>query len=147
MVGEALARGYSALDAGRWAEAKALFEAALAETETAEGSFGLSAALWWLGENHACVERCTRAYALFRRGGDDESAARAAVWLGITYKSNFANFTAANGWLGRAHRLLEPSRPGVGHGWLWVARAYRMTDLDAAEELTARALDVCPGGW
>jgi hypothetical protein len=28
MVGEALARGYSALDAGRWAEAKAVFEAA-----------------------------------------------------------------------------------------------------------------------
>jgi uncharacterized protein HemY len=85
MVGEALARGYSALDAGRWAEAKAVFEAALAETETAEGSFGLAAALWWLGENHACVERCTRAYALFRRGGDDEAAARTAVWLGITY--------------------------------------------------------------
>ena len=79
----------------------------------------LAAALWWLGENRACVERCTRAYVLFRRCGDDESAARAAVWLGITYKSNFANFTAANGWLGRAHRLLEPLRPGVGHGWLW----------------------------
>ena len=142
MVGEALARGYSALDAGRWAEAKAVFEAALAETETAEGSFGLAAALWWLGENHACVERCTRAYALFRRGGDDQAAARAAVWLGITYKSNFANFTAASGWLGRAHRLLEPLRPGVGHGWLWVARGYRMTDLHTAEELTARALDV-----
>ena len=56
MVGEALARGYSALDAGRWAEAKAVSEAAPAETETAEGSFGLAAALWWLGENHACVE-------------------------------------------------------------------------------------------
>jgi DNA-binding NarL/FixJ family response regulator len=142
MVGEALARGYAALDAGRWAEAKAAFEAALAETETAEGAFGLAAALWWLGENHACVERCTRAYALFRRCGDDESAARAAVWLGITYKSNFANFTAANGWLGRADRLLKPLRPGVGHGWLCVARAYRMTDLNTAEELTTRALEV-----
>ena len=44
VVGKALIRGYSALDVGRWAEAKAAFEAALAETETAEGSFGLSAA-------------------------------------------------------------------------------------------------------
>src|SRR5512133_1611830 len=107
MVGEALARGYSALDAGRWAEAKAVFEAALAEAETAEGCFGLAAALWWLGENQACVERCTRAYALFRQCAEDKSAIRAAIWLGITYKSNFANFAAANGWLGRAQRLLE----------------------------------------
>jgi tetratricopeptide (TPR) repeat protein len=142
MVGEALARGYSALDAGRWAEAQAAFEAALVETETAEGSFGLAAALWWLGENQACVEPCTRAYTLFRQGGDDEAAARAATWLGITYKSNFANFAAANGWLGRAHRLLAPLQLGVGHGWLGVARAYRMTDLDTAENLTGRALDV-----
>ena len=119
-----------------------MFGAALAETETAEGCFGLAAALWWLGENRACVERCTRAYVLFRRCGDDESAARAAVWLGITYKSNFANFPVANGWLGRADRLLEPLRPGVGHGWLWVGRAYRMTDLHLAEELTSRALGV-----
>ena len=110
MPDPALARGHSALTMGRWAEARAEFEAALAEAETAEGCFGLAAALWWLGENHACVERCTRAYALFRRCGDDESATRAAVWLGITYKSNFANFAAANGWLGRAHRLLESAR-------------------------------------
>jgi DNA-binding NarL/FixJ family response regulator len=127
---------------GRWAEARAEFEAALAEAETAEGCFGLAAALWWLGENQASVERCMRAYALFRRCADDKSAIRAAIWLGITYKSNFANFAAANGWLGRAQRLLEPLDPGVQHGWLWVARAYRMTDLDTAEELTARALNV-----
>lgn len=122
-----------------------MFEAALAETETAQGCLGLAEALWWLGESRACVEWCTRAYVLFRQGGDDESAARAAVWLGITYKSNFANSAAANGWLGRAHRLLEPRPPGVGHGWLDVARAYRMTDLDTAEDLTARALTLARG--
>ena len=142
MSDPALARGQSALAMGRWAEARAEFEAALAEAETAEGCFGLAATLWWLGESQACVERCTRAYALFRRCVDDKSATRAAIWLGITYKSNFANFAAANGWLGRAQRLLEPLEPGVQHGWLWLARAYRMVDLDTAEELTARAFDV-----
>ncbi len=146
MSDPALARGHSALTMGRWTDARAEFEAALAEAETAEGCFGLAAALWWLGENQACVERCTRAYALFRRCADDKSATRAAIWLGITYKSNFANFAAANGWLGRAQRLLEPLEPGVQHGWLWVARAYRMTDLDTAEELTARALNVARAG-
>jgi tetratricopeptide (TPR) repeat protein len=142
MSGPALARGRSALVVGRWAEAKEAFEAALAEAETGEGCFGLAVALWWLGENRACVKQCTRAYALFRRRADDENAARAAVWLGITYKSNFANFAAANGWLGRAQRLLEPLEPGVAHGWVWVARAYGMTDLDTAEELAERALAI-----
>jgi ATP/maltotriose-dependent transcriptional regulator MalT len=99
-------------------------------------------ALWWLGENHACVERCGRAYALFRASGDVHGATQCAVWLAITYKANFANFAAANGWLGRAERLIEPLDPGPLHGWVWVARGYRMEDLDTAEELTERAADV-----
>jgi ATP/maltotriose-dependent transcriptional regulator MalT len=99
-------------------------------------------ALWWLGDSRACVGWCMRAYALFRESGDVESAARCAVWLAITYKANFANLAAANGWLGRAERLLEPLDAGPLHGWVWVARGYRMTDLDAAEELTERAVEV-----
>jgi DNA-binding CsgD family transcriptional regulator len=96
-------------------------------------------ALWWLGENHACVDRGSRAYALFRAAGDVDRAAQCAVWLAITYKSNFANFAAANGWLRRAERLLEPYDPGPLQGWVQVARAYRMTDLDEAEQLAEQA--------
>lgn len=139
---ESPADGFAALAEGRWGDARARFEAALAGGETAEDCFGLAMALWWLGENHACVERCSRAYALFRAAGDAPGAAQCAVWLAITYKANFANFPAANGWLGRAERLLEPSAPGPLHGWVWVARGYRMTDLAAAEELTGRAVEV-----
>jgi DNA-binding CsgD family transcriptional regulator len=142
MSGDALACGQAALEAGRWAEAEAAFAESLAAGETAQACFGLAVALWWRGENRACVDRCMRAYTLFRRSRDDAGAARAAIWLGITYKANFANSAAANGWLGRAQRLLEPLEPGVAHGWLWVARGYRSADPDAAEELTARALDV-----
>jgi ATP/maltotriose-dependent transcriptional regulator MalT len=135
---ESFAGGFAALAEGRWEDARSAFAAGLAggEAETAEACFGLAMALWWLGENHACVDRCGRAYALFRASGEAESAARCAVWLAITYKSNFANFAAANGWVVRAERLLEPFDPGPLHGWVRVARAYRMTDLDEAEELT-----------
>ena len=77
-----------------------------------------------------------------RASGDVEGAARCAVWLAITYKSNFANFAAANGWLVRAERLLEPFDPGPLHGWVRLARAYRMTDLDQAEELTGWAVQM-----
>jgi DNA-binding CsgD family transcriptional regulator len=133
------AGGFAALAEGRWADARSAFEAALVRDETAEACFGLAMALWWLGENHACVDRGSRAYALFRAAGDVDRAAQCAVWLAITYKSNFANFAAANGWLGRAERLLEPYDPGPLHGWVQVARAYRMTDLDQAEQLAEQA--------
>jgi len=137
-----VAVGYTALDEGRWVDARAAFEGVDRERETAEGCFGLAVALWWLGENHECVERCTRAYALYRRDDDVNGAARCAVWLAITYKSNFGNFAAANGWVGRAERVLGDLEPGPLHGWVWIARAYRMTDLRTAEALTARALEV-----
>jgi DNA-binding CsgD family transcriptional regulator len=141
---EPRADGFAALAEGRWEQARSAFEAALTdgETETAEACFGLAMALWWLGENHACVDRCSRAYALFRASGQVEGAARCAVWLAIIYKSNFANFAAANGWVVRAERLLEPLDPGPLHGWVRLARAYRMADLDQAEELTVGAVQI-----
>jgi hypothetical protein len=94
-----VADGPAALAEGRWEEARVAFETALArgEAETGQACFGLAMALWWLGENHACVDRYSRAYALFRAAGDVEG--RGAVWLAITYKSNFANFAAADGTL------------------------------------------------
>ena len=64
----------------------------------------------------------------------------ARLWLAIIYKANFANFAAANGWIARAERLLEPLPTGSAHAWAWVTKAYRMPDLDAAEALTRRAL-------
>ncbi len=139
---ELLAAGHDALAAGRWSDAQVAFEAALADEESPEACFGLAAALWWSGENRASVAQCTRAYSLFRQRGDTPGAVECAVWLAITYKANFANFAAANGWVGRAERLLEPLELGPLHGWAWVARAYRLDDLDAAGELTERALAV-----
>ena len=68
--------------------------------------------------------RAPRAYALFRRErGPGRGGADCAVWLAITYKANFANPAAANGWFGRAERLLEDVAPGPLHGWVQVARA------------------------
>jgi DNA-binding CsgD family transcriptional regulator len=137
-----IGRAFDALEAGRWADARAAFDQLPADAETADTCFGQARALWWLGENEACVERCGRAYSRYRATGDRASAAMCAVWLAITYKANFANFAAANGWIGRAERVLEPMEVGPAHGWVWIARAYRMLDLDSAEELTERALRI-----
>lgn len=137
-----VATGDDALAEGRWADARDRFQAQLLDAETAEARFGLAMALWWLGENRACVDHCGQAYRLFRASGQTQNAAQCAVWLAITYKANFANFAAANGWLGRAERLLAPFDPGPLHGWLAVARAYRMSDLVTAEVLTERAVQL-----
>jgi hypothetical protein len=139
---QSLATAATALAAGRWEDARTSFEDAVATRETGEGHFGLAAALWWLGENHGSVAHCTRAYSLFRRSGESVGAVQCALWLGIVYKANFANFAAANGWISRADRLLEPLDQRSLHAQSWVARAYRMADLQAADELTGRALAV-----
>jgi DNA-binding NarL/FixJ family response regulator len=143
--GASVAAGYAALAAGQWADAGAAFETALEAGETPDACFGLASALWWLGESNASVAHASRAFALFRQSGDVENAVECAVWLCITYKANFANFAAANGWIGRAERLVEPLDPGRLHGWVHLARAYRMADLDAAEALTRRAVGLARG--
>jgi DNA-binding CsgD family transcriptional regulator len=134
--------GDAARGLGRWEEARREFEASLAQMETAQARHGLAVALWWLGENDGSVAECTRAYALFRKAGDVENAVQCALWLGITYKANFANSAAANGWIGRADRLLDSVEPGPLHGFAWLVRAYRMADLDGAERLTRQAMEV-----
>ncbi|MEE2035153.1 response regulator transcription factor [Rhodococcus chondri] len=139
---ELLSRADAALAEGRWGDARSSYEQALADEETGAAYFGSAIALWWLGSNRESVDRCTRAYTLFRRSGAETAAARCAVWLAITYKANFANFAAANGWIARAERMLAGLDPGSLHGWVWVARAYRLPDLDTAEALSSKALDV-----
>lgn len=132
----------AALAAGDWRAARAGFEAALTQGDSADARFGLAMALWWLGDNQGSVQECTRAYTLYRRRGEAVLAAQCAGWLTITYKANFANAAAANGWARRAERLLQGRDIGPDHAWIWVARAYRMDDLDQAAELTEAALAV-----
>lgn len=142
VTGDLVAGGELALAAGRWADARAAFEAALAGGESPQACFGLSTALWWLGDSDGSVAWCTKAYAAFRREGDVEQAVRCAIWLALTYKANFSNFAAANGWLHRADRLLAAVEPGPLHAWTWVVSAYRMAGLDEARTLTERAAEV-----
>ncbi len=137
-----LATGEAALGAGRWEEARTAFEQALTAEDSADGHLGLGFALWWLGATRESVAECTKAYALFKRAGTVERAVECALWLGITYKADYANHAAGNGWVARAERMLEPLDPGPLHAMSMVTRAYRMNDLGAAEKLSERALEL-----
>jgi tetratricopeptide (TPR) repeat protein len=137
-VDEHLGTGRAALAAGRWADARVAFEAALSDDEGADACSGLAAALWWLGENQASVAYYRRAYSLHRQDGDAASAVQCAVSLAITYKANFGNFVAANGWLGRAERLW--SRSSRDH-CVEVRRRHRSVAGDPDRQCVARLQD------
>ena len=73
---DALARGYEALAAGDWEEARVAFHEAVDATDSPEALDGLGRALWWLRDERGAVVHRERAYAGFRRDGELSRAAR-----------------------------------------------------------------------
>ncbi|HWI06992.1 MAG TPA: LuxR C-terminal-related transcriptional regulator [Solirubrobacteraceae bacterium] len=140
-----LAAARAALGRGDWQLARALFEAAAGEAPTAEALEGLSWAAWWLNDAEATFAARERAYALYRVAEDRRGAARMATWLGTDHVDFRGELAVAQGWLGRARRLLEGLEPGAEHGWLWVHEAEKLLyagDTSAARELGAQAVEL-----
>jgi LuxR family transcriptional regulator, maltose regulon positive regulatory protein len=142
---DALQAGWADLRAGRWAAARAAFDEALADRETAEACEGLSWAAWWLDDAEAVFAARERAYRLYRGYGDPRGAARMATWLAVDQLDFHGAWSVAGGWLRRAHRLLDPLEPGPDHGWLafhdgYVAHA--SGDTERTRELAASAAEL-----
>ena len=110
--------GWRELQEGRWAEARARFEQAAGAEETPEAFEGLSWAAWWLDDAETVFAARERAYHLYKEAGHVAGAARMATWLACDQLDFHGAFAVAGGWLGRAHRLLDPLEPGSEHGWL-----------------------------
>lgn len=130
--------GLTALAAGRWVEARALFERALADEERPDTLEGLSWAAWWLDDGPTAIAARSRAYALFRHRGDVRGAARMATWLASDELDFHGAWPVASGWLRRAGRLLDGLDPSPEHGWLAFHEGYR----DYAE---GRSAEACAG--
>src|SRR5689334_3640446 len=75
-----VAEGWAALNRGDWADARAQFQATLAEEETPEAWEGMAWAAWWLDDTAALFDARERAYRLYRQREDYRGAARAATW-------------------------------------------------------------------
>jgi LuxR family transcriptional regulator, maltose regulon positive regulatory protein len=134
--------GTVALREGRWIEARAAFERAVATGETPEGLEGLSWAAWWLDDAETVMQARERAFRLYRERGDVGSAGRMAIWLASDQLDFHGALAVANGWLARAQRLLAPLEPGPDHGWLAFHEGYIASlcgDFDRAEALGAQA--------
>jgi DNA-binding NarL/FixJ family response regulator len=116
--------GWEALAQGRWRDARALFEDALAVRAAPRALEGLSWAAWWLDDAATVFEARASAYRLYREAGDAASAARMAAWLAADQLDFHGAAAVAAGWLRRAHRLLDPLPPGPDHGWLAFHEGY-----------------------
>jgi len=137
-----LPAGRAALEQARWGAARAIFEEALAEDETPEAFEGLSWAAWWLDDGEAVLAARESAYRLYRKAGQPAAAARMATWLAVDALDFHGAWAVANGWLRRAHRLLDPLEPAPDHGWLAFHdgfAAHAAGESDRARELAGVA--------
>jgi tetratricopeptide (TPR) repeat protein len=139
-----LAKAEEALVAGRWAEARDGFRAALDIQESGTALFGLGLALWWLREPEASIRLHERAYRVFRRSGDNEHAFFAAMYLCLGYDMTFGNASASRGWLAKLSRLAREHGLVGLQAWELLCRAVADHDSDpvAAEQWARRALDI-----
>ena len=134
--------GRAAQERGDWAAARASFDCVLENGESAEALLGLSDALWWLGDTEGAVRCGERAYAALRRRRDLVSASLAAVTLYFHYRVSLGNAAAAQGWLGRAARLVEEFELAPLRGWVLLMRAHNTRDPHAAERWARDARDL-----
>lgn len=145
-LAECIQAGYAALAKGQWGEARRFFEATLAQADLPEAHEGLGIAAYWLEDVPSVFESRERAYQLYRQRGDRLGAARLATLLGVSYMLYRDAEAISNGWLQRAHRLLEGIEPAFEHGLLsgmegFIALQFR-NDVTAVRRWSADTLAV-----
>jgi DNA-binding CsgD family transcriptional regulator len=119
-----LEAGQKALTRGDWQEARLAFTEALSQRETPEALEGLALAATWLDDALVMFETGERAYGLYLETGDRRSAARVAIALAKSYFMFRGEPAIANGWLQRAHRLLQGLESCPEFGWLAICQAH-----------------------
>ena len=141
-----LAAGWAALKGGDWERARASFEEALLDGETPEAHEGIGVAAQMLNEDTLTFDARERAYRLYLERGDKASAARIAAWLAADRLMFRGEPAIANGWLQRAHSLIDGLEPGVDHGWLAIHEGHMAIAMDEdtakARRLAARAVEL-----
>ena len=138
--------GWTALRGGNWEGARAFFEQSLVEDQTPEALEGLGWAGHMLNEDRLTFDARERAYRLYLDRGDKGSAARIAALLAVDHLMFRGEPAVANGWLQRAHSLIDGLEPGVDHGWLAIHEGHIAVSLEEdtvkARRLAARAVEL-----
>ena len=138
--------GWAALSEGDWETARSWFEEALAEGETPEALEGMGWVGNMLDEDALTFDARERAYRLYLERGDKGSAARMAAWLAADSLLFRGEPAIGNGWLQRAHSLIDGLEPGVDHGWVAIHEGHFAVALDEdtvkARRLASRAVEL-----
>jgi len=141
-----VAAGWAALSRGDWEGAKARFEESLADGETPEAHEGIGAAAQMLNEGTLTLDARERAFRLYLQRDEKGSAARIAAWLAADRLMFRGEPAVANGWLQRAHSLIDGLEPGTDHGWLAIHEGHLAIALEEdtgkARRLAARAVEL-----
>ena len=137
-----VARGWELFGLADWHGARDAFQAALdAAPGDPDALDGLGQASWWMGERDAGIEYRREAFAGYRRAGSSRDAARLAIYLASEHRID-GKAAAANGWMGRARRLLAEEKALPEIGWLEIEEAKRADDPGEAERHARAALDI-----
>lgn len=138
--------GWAALKSGDWDGARTAFEESLAEADTPEALEGMGWVGHMLNEDRLTFDARERAYRLYFERGDKSSAARIAAYLAADHLMFRGEPAVANGWLQRAHSLIDGLEPSVDHGWLAIHEGHIAVSLDEdtakARRLAARAVEL-----
>ncbi len=140
--------GWDALARREWRQASDRFSTAVDREATGEALEGLSWAAWWLDDVEACIHARERAYRVYRETGEDRAAARMALWLADDHADLRGEPAVAQGWFGRAARLVADLDPCPEQGWLAVFAAHHALedgDIEVALRRAEEAADV--GRW
>lgn len=141
-----LETGWAALRGGEWKDAKAAFEEALALGETPEALEGIGWVGHMLGDDRLTFDARERAYRFYVERGDKSSAARIASYLAADHLMFRGEPAVANGWLQRAHSLIDDLEPSVDHGWLAIHEGHIAVSVEEdtakARQLAARAVEL-----
>jgi len=138
--------GWVALRGGEWEAARAAFAESLAEGETPGALEGMGWVGHMLNDDRLTFEAREHAYRLYLERGDKSSAARIAAYLAADNLLFRGEPAVANGWLQRAHSLIDDLEPGVDHGWLAIHEGHIAVSLEEdtakARQLAVRAVEL-----
>ena len=140
--GEHLLEARAAFARRDWHAARELYERVLAvEPAEPDALDGLGQSLWWLGDKRAGMELRAKAFAGYQRRGDRERAGFVAAYLAAEYRIA-GNASVAQGWVGRAQRLLDGLDDCSAHGWLEIELSKRAAEPVEEEHHSRLALEL-----
>jgi class 3 adenylate cyclase len=139
------------LDAGReaarryaWREAYELLKQAESSDLTAKDLTDVADAAWWTGRLDEAIELRQQAFTAYAEAGESSSAALIALKLADDF-SGKGSMSVAQGWFGRAERLLADEPESVAHGHLAVGRALKAMlsgDITSVLEQAEKAVEI-----